>query len=216
MEPNLTLRGWIIGISIAAPVGPIGVLCIRRTLAEGWRFGLATGLGAASADAVYGCIAAFGLTFVSAALISNQFWLRLIGGLFLCYLGIRTLLARPAERAAAVQEGGLLRAFGSTFFLTITNPMTILAFVAVFAGLGLAASGGGYQSAGLLVLGVFLGSASWWLLLSGGVGILRTRFTPAALLWVNRVSGLIIFGFGAYALLSGAGATHLGAALTLP
>jgi threonine/homoserine/homoserine lactone efflux protein len=200
VDPDLFLRGCLIGFSIAAPVGPIGVLCIRRTLADGWVFGLVSGLGAATADAVYGCIAAFGLTFISVALVSHQAWLRLIGGLFLCYLGVRTLFAQPAEQAAAVREGGLFRAYASTFFLTLTNPVTILAFAAIFAGLGLAEAGGGYESAGLLVLGVFLGSASWWLLLSSVVGAFRTRFSPSGMLWVNRVSGLIIIGFGIYAL----------------
>jgi len=199
VDSDLLLRGGLIGLAIAAPVGPIGVLCIRRTLADGWVFGLVSGLGAATADALYGCIAGFGLTLVSAALISHQAWLRLAGGLFLCYLGTRTLISRPAEQAASVRGGGLWRAYGSTLFLTLTNPVTILAFAAIFAGLGLAA--GGYASAGLLVLGVFLGSATWWLLLSSVVGAFRTRLSPSALLWVSRVSGLIILGFGAYALI---------------
>ena len=200
MDPDLLLRGGLIGLSIAAPVGPIGVLCIRRTLAEGWVFGLVSGLGAATADAAYGCIAAFGLTLISAALVSHQSGLRLVGGLFLCYLGVKTLLARPAEQAPSLRGGGLWRAYGSTLFLTLTNPVTILAFAAIFAGLGLAETGGGYASAGLLVLGVFVGSATWWLLLSSAVGIFRTRFSPSGMLWVNRVSGLIILGFGVYAL----------------
>jgi threonine/homoserine/homoserine lactone efflux protein len=204
MDLDLLLRGGVIGLSIAAPVGPIGVLCIRRTLAEGRVYGLATGLGAATADAAYGCIAGFGLTFISAVLVSRHVWLQLIGGIFLCYLGIRTLLARPAEGAVPSEDAGLLRAYASTFFLTLTNPMTILAFAAIFAGLGLAArpgpAAGGYDSAVLLVLGVFLGSTCWWLLLSGVVSALRTRFSTPALQWVNRVSGLIILGFGLAAL----------------
>ena len=121
MDSDLLLRGGLIGLAIAAPVGPIGVLCIRRTLADGWVFGLVSGLGAATADALYGCIAGFGLTLVSAALISHQAWLRLAGGLFLCYLGTRTLISRPAEQAASVRGGGLWRAYGSTLFLTLTN-----------------------------------------------------------------------------------------------
>jgi threonine/homoserine/homoserine lactone efflux protein len=212
VDPDLFLRGCLIGFSIAAPAGPIGVLCIRRTLAEGWVFGLVSGLGAATADALYGCIAGFGLTFISFALVSHQAWLRLVGGVFMCYLGIRTLLARPAEQAATVRGGGLFRAYASTFFLTLTNPMTILAFAAIFAGLGLAETGDGYASAGLLVLGVFLGSACWWVLLSSVVGVFRTRFTPSGLRWVNRISGLIILGFGVYALVGwflGMGATRM-------
>lgn len=196
-------NGLIFGCFVlAAPVGPIGVLCIRRTLAEGRAVGLASGLGAATADAMYASVAAFGLTFVSAFLIEQRAWLGLAGGLFLCYLGVRTLLARPAERAAEARGGGLIGAYASTFFLTITNPMTVLTFVAAFAGLGLANAGGDYGSAGLLVAGVFAGSALWWLLLSAGVGLLRERFGTGVMLWVNRVSGVIILVFGVVALLS--------------
>jgi threonine/homoserine/homoserine lactone efflux protein len=205
VDPDLFLRGGLIGLAIAAPVGPIGVLCIRRTLAEGRVYGLVSGLGAATADALYGCIAGFGLTFISAALVSHQAGLRLVGGIFLCYLGIRTLLAQPAQQAASSSGSGLLRAYASTFFLTLTNPMTILAFAAVFAGLGLASASSGYGSAGLLVLGVFVGSACWWLLLSSIVGAFRTRFSASGLRWVNRISGIIILGFGVVALV---GAAH--------
>jgi threonine/homoserine/homoserine lactone efflux protein len=196
------LRGIILGFSIAAPVGPIGVLCIRRTLAEGRGSGLASGLGAATADAIYGCVAGLGLTFISSYLVSQQVWLRLVGGAFLCYLGIRTFLARPADQAAPAQGNGLIGAYGSTFLLTLTNPMTILSFAAAFAGLGLADTGGEYGSAATLVLGVFLGSTLWWLGLSSVVSLLRARLNARALRWVNRASGVIIAGFGLIALLS--------------
>ena len=202
MDITFLLRGLVIGFSIAAPVGPIGVLCIRRTLAEGRVPGLVSGLGAATADAIYGCIAGFGLTFISNILISQEGWLRLIGGLFLCYLGVKTLLAKPAHQAASAKGNGLVGAYASTFFLTLTNPMTILSFVAIFAGLGLASTGGDYASAGVLVLGVFIGSALWWLILSGGVGVFREKFSSRGLPWVNRVSGAIITAFGLFALLS--------------
>lgn len=202
MDISFLLRGIVIGFSIAAPVGPIGVLCIRRTLAEGRLFGFASGLGAATADAIYGCIAGFGLTFISSLLIGQQMWIRLIGGLFLCYLGVRTLLAEPAERPASVGESGLLGAYGSTFFLTLTNPMTILSFTAVFAGLGVGSASGDYGSAAVLVLGVFVGSGLWWLLLSGIAGAFRTRFSTRALRWVNRISGVVVAGFGVVALLN--------------
>jgi threonine/homoserine/homoserine lactone efflux protein len=202
MNIAFLLRGLIIGFSIAAPVGPVGVLCIRRTLAEGRVAGLVSGLGAATADAIYGCIAGFGLTFISSILVNQQGWLRLIGGGFLCYLGLKTFLARPAEQAALAGGSGLVAAYASTFFLTLTNPMTILSFAAVFAGLGVASASGNYVSAGVLVLGVFIGSALWWLILSGGVGMFRTRFNPHGLRWVNRISGVIITGFGLLALLS--------------
>jgi len=202
MDITFLLRGLVIGFSIAAPVGPIGVLCIRRTLAEGRVSGLVSGLGAATADAIYGCIAGFGLTFISSFLVSQQLWLRVIGGAFLCYLGIKTLLAKPAEQATPTKGNGLVGAYASTFFLTLTNPMTIISFAAIFAGLGLASTSRSYGSAGVLVLGVFIGSALWWLILSGGVGIFRDKFNPRGLQWVNRISGAVITGFGLFALLS--------------
>ena len=196
------VKGIIIGFSIAAPVGPIGVLCVRRTLNNGWASGLFSGLGAATADAIYGSIAGFGLSFISNFLVSQQMWLRLAGGVFLCYLGGKTFLSRASDLEGSAKRIGLLGDYASTFFLTLTNPLTIISFAAVFAGLGLGASPGDYLSALFLVAGVFSGSVSWWFLLSGGVGLFRPRFSPAALRWVNRFSGVIIFVFGLLALLS--------------
>jgi threonine/homoserine/homoserine lactone efflux protein len=198
------LHALIIGFSVAAPVGPIGVLCIRRSLAEGWLIGLFTGLGAATADAIYGCIAGFGLTFISMFLVNQSTGLRLIGGLFLCGLGIKTILSQPAQEAAAIERRsrGLLAAYGSTVFLTVTNPATILSFAAVFAGLGLTANQGDYTGALVLVSGVFLGSALWWLTLSGGVSLFRSYFNSRRLKWLNRISGLILLVFGIIALSS--------------
>ncbi len=202
MDITFLLKGFVIGFSIAAPVGPIGVLCIRRTLAEGRLSGIASGLGAATADAVYGCIAVLGLTFISNILIDQQVWLRLTGGLFLCYLGIKTSMAKPAKRAALAKGNGLVGAYASTFFLTLTNPMTILSFTAIIAGLGLASTGRNFTSAGALVLGVFIGSSLWWLILGGSVGIFGERIDYQGLWWINRTSGAIITGFGLFALSS--------------
>jgi len=199
---SFLLRGIVIGFSIAAPVGPIGVLCIRRTLAEGRAAGLFSGLGAATADAIYGCVAGFGLTFISRLLLGQQMWIRLVGGLFLCYLGVNALLARPSEQPVSAGRGGLAGAYGSTFFLTLTNPMTVLSFMAVFAGLGVGSAGGDYGSAAVLVLGVFVGSSLWWLFLSGAASAFRARFDARALRWVNGVSGVVVTGFGLAALLS--------------
>jgi threonine/homoserine/homoserine lactone efflux protein len=196
-------RGALLGFSIAAPVGPIGVLCIRRTLAEGRMSGLATGLGAAAADGVYGAIAALGLTWVTSALVDQQMWIRAVGGAFLLWLGATTFLARPSERPAAAAASGIAGAFASTFVLTLTNPMTILSFVAVFAGLGLGAGAGSSVVGAMpLVAGVVLGSAAWWLLLSAGVDLLRSRFDARRLVWVNRISGTVITVFGLIALAS--------------
>jgi threonine/homoserine/homoserine lactone efflux protein len=202
MDVTFLLRGFVIGFSIAAPVGPISVLCIRRTLAECHASGLASGFGAATADAVYGCVAGLGLTFFLNILINQQAWLRLIGGLFLCYLGIKTFLAKPLERVASYEGNGLIGAYTSTFFLTLTNPMTILSFSAIFAGLGLASTNGNYMSAGALVLGVFIGSSFWWLILCCSVGLFREKFDPRGLQWINLTSGAVITGFGLVALWS--------------
>ena len=190
------LKGMIIGFSIAAPVGPIGVLCIRRTLAEGRAYGLVSGLGAATADGFYGTVAALGLTLVSSFLIDQANWLRLIGGAYLCYLGIKTFRSQPAQRAAEAKGRGLLGAYTSTLFLTLTNPLTIFAFAAIFAGVGAEAAAGNTLGALTVVLGVFLGSSAWWLILVTLTGLFRTRLNAAGLVWVNRVSGLLILGFG--------------------
>lgn len=197
---EIFFRGLLIGFSIAAPVGPIGVLCIRRTLAEGRLVGLLTGLGAASADALYAAIAAYGLTVVTAFLVGQQTWIHLIGGLFLVYLGMRTIIASPADQAARPESGSLFRAYSSTFFLTITNPITIISFAAIFAGIGLGNIENNFSSATITVIAVFSGSAAWWLLLSGGVSLLRERVTFGIMRWVNRISGLIILGFGLAAI----------------
>lgn len=199
MDLAYLLKGLVIGFSIAAPVGPIGVLCIRRSLAEGPRVGFVTGLGAATADASYGAVAAFGLTVISAFLVQHQFWLSLIGGLFLCYLGIRTFLSTPAEAAAQATSRSLLTAYTSTFLLTLTNPATILSFIAVFAGFGLNAASG-YLDASVMVAGVFIGSAAWWLFLSFIVGKLRSCLDTHWLQGVNRFSGVILLAFGVWAL----------------
>lgn len=200
MTLSLLISSIIIGFSIAAPVGPIGVLVIRRTLSEGRVTGFITGLGAATADAFYGAVGAFGLTLITTWLVNSEGWLRIIGGLFLCWLGIRTLLAPPATTAAATATTRL-NAFVTTFALTLTNPLTILSFVAVFVGLGLASDSSDPLAALTVVSGVFIGSAFWWLALSGGISLLRHRVTPPFLLWINRLSGGIVLVFGIFALL---------------
>lgn len=198
---DFLIKGLVIGFSIAAPVGPIGVLCIRRTLAEGRLIGFLSGLGAATADMFYGAVAAFGLTAVQQMLVGQQIWLRPIGGLFLIYLGVKTMLSRPAEDPAQVRRGGRLGAYLSTLGLTLTNPATIFSFTFIFAGLQLGAEGG-MAGAALLVAGVFIGSAAWWLGLSTIVGLFRERFGPQHMLWVNRLAGSFIALFGVAILIA--------------
>jgi threonine/homoserine/homoserine lactone efflux protein len=203
MDTVFFLKGLIIGFVIAAPVGPIGVLCARRTLLHGRRAGFFSGMGAATADAIYGFIAAFGLTFISAFLVDHQFFLRLVGGGLLLYLGVKAFLAKQVKKTdlprSARHYAGM---YTSTFFLTLTNPMTILSFAAVFAGFGLAGTTGSALSAGVLILGVYLGSAVWWLFLVGLFSLYRKRFQDHQLIWVNRISGTIITASGILALMS--------------
>jgi threonine/homoserine/homoserine lactone efflux protein len=204
MDGLVLWKGLLLGFSIAAPVGPIGVLCIRRSLAAGFGSGFASGLGAATADGLYGLVAGLGLTAVSHLLLAAGGWLRLGGGLLLLLLGVRTFVAAPAPPAAPRDEGpagappvlGLAQAYASTFALTVSNPATILSFLAAFGALGLTSRG----AAGSLVAGVFLGSAAWWLTLSGATSRLRGRLGPGALTWINRLSGVVIGGFGLVAL----------------
>jgi threonine/homoserine/homoserine lactone efflux protein len=195
------LQGLVLGFSIAVPVGPIGLLCIRRSLSEGRRAGFVSGLGAATADALYGVVAALGLTVITSALLDHQVLLQIGGGVFLVYLGIATLRTRPAAEAATAQPAatGLLGAYLSTLVLTLANPMTILSFLGMFTALGFNRASG-LGPASLLVTGVFLGSAAWWLLLSTVAGWLGRRMQQGGLRALNIVSGLIIAGFGLWQL----------------
>jgi threonine/homoserine/homoserine lactone efflux protein len=201
MDTTLLLRGYVLGLTIAAAVGPISLLCIRRTLAEGRLVGLVSGLGVATADATYGAVAAFGLTAITGLLVDWHRALGIVGGLFLLYLAWTTFRAVPGEAATTTdRRGGLLGAFLSTLGLTLTNPMTILSFGALFLGLGI--TGGNAAGATLLTLGVWLGSATWWVILTTVVGAFRSRITPAGLRRVNIVSGLLIGAFAVVALAS--------------
>ncbi|MGZ4134847.1 MAG: LysE family translocator [Tumebacillaceae bacterium] len=200
----MILKGLILGFSVAAPVGPIGLLCIQRTLAKGRLAGLFSGLGAASADALYSFVAAFGFTYLSQFLVKQQLWLHLVGGIFLLYLGIKTFLSQPSTQAATSKGNGLLTMYVSIFFLTITNPATILSFAGMFAGLGIGNESGSNTalSALTLVLSVFVGSAIWWFLLSGTVSLFRKWLDTNRLRWVNRISGLLIVGLGLFSFIS--------------
>ncbi len=204
MDLSFFIRGLLIGLSIAATVGPMSFLCIQRTLNRGQLYGFVSGLGIATADGVYGSIAAFGLTLLTHFLVSEQIWIRLIGGLFLVYLGVRTVLTKPAERAAVLKTktNGYLGAHASTFLLTLTNPLTILSFTAIFAGIGVGSASKSIFSATAVVIGVFTGSTLWWIILTSGINLLRKKITLQWLLWINRISGCIITLFGLLALLT--------------
>lgn len=195
----LPIRGLVIGFTIATAVGPISLLTIRRTLAHGHVYGLVSGLGVATADATYAAIAAFGLTALTSVLVSGRLVLGLVGGLIIAALGVRTMLSQPGEVARDAARPGLPAAFASIYALTMTNPMTILSFAAVFAGIGLVA-GSSVADAAVLTLCVWIGSILWWVLLTSIVSWARERVSTRALLWVNRISGAALVVFGAVAI----------------
>jgi len=199
----LFLKGLLFGFLLAATVGPMWVLCFRRTLAQGALAGFVSGMGIAVADGLYGAAAAFGLTAISGFLLQHAYWIGLAGGAFLVYLGVKILISNPTINGNEEQKISHPTAFLSTLGLTLANPPTILAFVAIFAGLGLA-SAADYGAASLVVLGVFLGSASWWVLLAAGAGWLRGKLVPMRgpplFRTINVVSGLTILGFALWQL----------------
>jgi threonine/homoserine/homoserine lactone efflux protein len=202
---ELLIKGLAVGLAIAAPVGPIALLCIQRGVSGGWRSGLASGLGAATADSLYGSIAAFSLTLVETFLLDHRYTIAIIGGVLLCLLGVRALFMKPPTVIANPKHStvGLAGDFFSTFGLTLANPTTVLSFIAIFAAINTSAQGSGYGAAGTLVLGVFIGSAVWWLCLAIGVGAIRHRVDEPILRWVGRLSAGLIFAFGLYTLCRG-------------
>lgn len=196
MDIPIFFKGIIIGISIAAPVGPIGILCIKRSLTRGYAAGFATGLGAALADLMYAIVAGFGLTAVSSFLIKQQPLLYFIGGLVLTALGIKTLFSPPITQPLTIKGKSFLSTTLETMILTLTNPFTILAFVAAFAGIGLGVEDHNYKSALLLCLGVFLGSALWFTALSTTMAFFRSKCNPFVIARINTISGFFLVGAG--------------------
>ena len=201
MELAFFLKGVLVGFAMAVPIGPIGIMCVRKTLTEGRLRGLIIGLGAATADFLYGCVAAFGLTVISGALDSQRVWIRLVGGALLLFLGIRTFRAKPADPKYRIQSSGMLGTYFYIVFLTLTNPLTIFAFIAVFAALGLGAGVMNF-SGSALVLGVFTGSFLWFLSLSSVVVLFKAKFDVVGLRWVNRIAGILITLSGVVAMVS--------------
>jgi threonine/homoserine/homoserine lactone efflux protein len=205
------LKGIVVGIVIAVPVGPVGVLCIRRTLFSGRLAGFLSGLGAASGDAVFGIIAGFGLTVVSDWLLEYQLWLRIAGAAFLLYVGGAALFAEPEYTGKPGEPGPetLARFYASTFVLTLTNPITLLSFVAIFAAVGLTGRDATLATAAALVFGIWLGSLLWWLALGLGAAMWRRILDERHLRWINRGSGGILFLSG-IALIGTLVAPHFG------
>jgi threonine/homoserine/homoserine lactone efflux protein len=202
MDTSLFLEGIVVGFLMATPIGPIAVLCIQRTLNQGKIHGIVSGLGAATADAIYSFIAVFGLTVISNFLAKEQMWLRLGGGIFLCYMGLKVFRAKLVQRAVSGNNISYVSNYVSAFFLTLANPATFLAFAAILAGLGLVSATRHYVSTGLLIAGVFIGSGLWWFILSGVTGIFLKKLGYSRLALLNKISGIIIASFGLFILLS--------------
>jgi threonine/homoserine/homoserine lactone efflux protein len=198
----LLLEGIVIGLVVAVPVGPLGLLCISRALALGALCGLASGLGVATADALAGGIAALGITLISGFLVEHQTVLRLLGGIFLCYLGYKIYCTLPRTQAPPSNVTGLFSAYATAFVLTFSNPVTILSFVAIYAGWGVETLRGHYFGAAVLSLGVFLGSSLWWFVMFVGLSLFPDIFSTRVLGVIHKVSGTILAGFGVILLLS--------------
>jgi threonine/homoserine/homoserine lactone efflux protein len=195
MGMDLLVRGIVAGFLIAAPVGPVNVMCISRTLNKGWKSGLVSGLGAAAADMVYGAIAGFSITFVIQFLLREEFWIRLLGGILLMFIGVLYFFRKAQPIKDRNGDGAGNSDYASTFALTLTNPTTVLSFLAVLAALGM----GGHRPwwlTSVLVGGVFCGSMLWWMILVSIVRVLRDRFTDRTMVWMNRIAGMAIGGFG--------------------
>jgi threonine/homoserine/homoserine lactone efflux protein len=207
---SIFVKGLIVGFALAAPVGPIAALCVQRTIARRWKSGFVSGLGAAVADGLYGLIAAFGATFISDFLINEHEWLQRVGGVILILLGVRLILKRIEPREPVPNGGGngngngqrgLAGDFFGTLVLTLTNPMTFVAFAAVFATMGLGATRGHSILTIELVGGVFAGSALWWTILTGLAHAVRHHFDFRKLAVVNRATGIFVIGVGIVYLL---------------
>lgn len=201
MDPVIFFKGLLIGCAMAVPIGPVGVLCVRKTLHEGHSRGFIIGLGAATADFINASVAAFGLTYISDIIASQQLWLRLLGGAVLLVLGIRTFRAKSRNPVAGFGEQRRLGSYVSALILALTNPMTIFAFIAVFAALGLG-HGLSIASASLLVLGVFAGSLLWFLTLGYVATLFSARLDTGGLRWVNTIAGVLIIISGIAAFVS--------------
>lgn len=200
MLSSLLLKGCLIGFSIAMPVGPIGLLCIRNSLTKGMMYGLMSGLGAACADTIFGALGGFGVSAIGVLLAKYHLILEFFGAFFLFYLGATTFFEKIEEKKEIRVNEGYLHIFFSTFLLTLTNPMTVISFAGVYAGLGVGALVDDLITPLIITVGVFIGSAIWWLMLSAGTSCFKETMNDAARKWLNRISGIIIFGFGVFAL----------------
>ncbi len=203
MDIGLFLKGIAIGIGASAPLGPIGVICIQRTLNKGRLSGFVSGLGAALADSFYAIIAGLGLSIIVNFIKEQQIYFEIVGVALLFFIGLRIFYANPAKQLRRQKQKGsnLFSDFFSILALTISNPMAVFLFLALFAGLGLVDEQGGMFSTLQIVIGVFSGAAAWWFTLSTLVNLFREKFRLRRLWWINKIAGLAIFLFGVFAII---------------
>ncbi len=197
MDILFIIKGLSIGIAVSAPLGPIAVLCIQRTMNKGFMSGLVSGLGAATADIIYAIIAGFGITLIKDFLINNQMPIRIIGGLFLIFMGARIFFSNPAKQIRKLRTKGnrYFTDFVTSFLLTISNPITVLAFGALFAGFGTITENTITFNITILITSVFVGAIFWWISLIGIISIFRRKIRLRNLLWINRITGVLIVIF---------------------
>lgn len=202
MDLSYFIKGFLVGMVITAPVGPVGALVVQRTINNGRLSGIVSGIGASAGDAVYAVIAAFGLTFISGLISENQALVRIAGGIILFIFGVRVYYSRPPSYSASNSDNNHFGIFGSAFLLTLSNPMVIFSILALFAILGIAEPADYYRTASFLVLGIFAGCFVLWTALCYGISKLRGRIGERGLSLVNKITGVIILACGAYAFLS--------------
>ncbi|MCZ6685497.1 MAG: LysE family translocator [Candidatus Dadabacteria bacterium] len=202
MDISLFFKGFLVGIIISAPIGPVGALCIQRTMSNGRLSGILSGIGAAVGDSIFAVIAVFGLTFISGFLDEKEAWFRIAGGIILLYFGLRVYLSKPQDSSNQDNEVNHFGTFGSALLLTISNPLVILSIIAVFAVLGIVNPTSSYPSTALLILGVFSGAVFLWIITCHILSNYRTRMGQKGVLLINRITGLFILACGGYAFLS--------------
>lgn len=204
MDLLIIIKGISIGIAVSAPLGPIGVLCIQRTMNKGFMSGFISGAGAAAADIVYAIIAGFSITLIKDFLLDNQMPIRIIGGLFLIFIGVKIFMSNPAKQIRKLRAKGnrYFTDFATSFLVTVSNPITIIAFGALFAGFNTVEQGTGTVDIIALIISVFIGALVWWLCLITIVSIFRKKIRLRNLLWINRITGALIVAFAIFVAIS--------------
>lgn len=204
MELEFLIKGLIVGFLASIPMGPVGILCIQRTINKGRFPGIISGMGSATVDAFFALVAAFGLTFIINFIEEQQFYIQLIGGAVMILLGVKIFNTNPVKqiRRHRKRKNKLIEDYVSVLFLTLSNPLAIFLFVAAFASIGMVSSKDSSLKSWLIILGVFLGAMLWWATLTFFVDLFRKKFRLKQLWWINKIAGVLVVTFGIAAMLS--------------